>query len=344
MAIDISLAQLSRLTGCQSVRVLETVQSLWSGYGVIVRVELVGLPNHDAPQPAIVKFVSPPGDDQSGHKYGWDGNVSHQRKLSSYQNEFAWYRTLASECDANCRVPKLIAGEYQDPTWLFVLEDLDAAGFQLRHHGASEQQLHACIVWLANFHATFLSDSQASQSQSSGMDHGLWPIGTYWHLGTRPDELRQMPASSLKDAAAKIDQRLNAARFQTIVHGDAKLANFCFSDDDSVAAVDFQYVGGGCGMKDLAYLISSCLSEDECERQEQSLLTLYFDQLKTAVFAKTTNGFTSQQWGDLEAEWRGLYRFAWADFYRFLAGWSPGHWKMHRYSERLAAECCRILK
>lgn len=27
---------------------------------------------------------------------------------------------------------------------------------------------------------------------------------------------------------------------------------------------------------------------------------------------------------------------AWTDFFRFLQGWSPGHWKIHRYSERLA--------
>ena len=27
---------------------------------------------------------------------------------------------------------------------------------------------------------------------------------------------------------------------------------------------------------------------------------------------------------------------AWTDFYRFLKGWSPGHWKIHSYSERLA--------
>jgi len=40
------------------------------------------------------------------------------------------------------------------------------------------------------------------------------------------------------------------------VHGDAKLANFCFSrDGKKVAAVDFQYVDGGCGMKDLSRII-----------------------------------------------------------------------------------------
>jgi hypothetical protein len=31
-----------------------------------------------------------------------------------------------------------------------------------------------------------------------------------------------------------------------------------------------------------------------------------------------------------------MYAVAWTDFYRFLQGWSPGHWKIHGYSERLA--------
>ncbi len=36
--------------------------------------------------------------------------------------------------------------------------------------------------------------------------------------------------------------------------------------------------------------------------------------------------------------WRRLYPLAWTDFHRFVKGWSPGHWKIHGYSERLARE------
>ena len=37
----------------------------------------------------------------------------------------------------------------------------------------------------------------------------------------------------------------------------------------------------------------------------------------------------------LEEDWRALYPVAWTDFYRFLKGWSPGHWKIHGYSARM---------
>jgi hypothetical protein len=33
-----------------------------------------------------------------------------------------------------------------------------------------------------------------------------------------------------------------------------------------------------------------------------------------------------------------LYRMAWADFHRFMKGWSPGHWKLSDYSERVTRE------
>jgi aminoglycoside phosphotransferase (APT) family kinase protein len=132
-----------------------------------------------------------------------------------------------------------------------------------------------------------------------------------------------------------IDARLNQANYQTLVHGDAKLANFCFSaDGDRVAAVDFQYVGGGCGMKDVAYFVGSCLDERACEARESELLDYYFSALREALGR-------SEKRCDVEAliaEWRGLYPVAWTDFHRFIKGWSPGHWKINSYSERLARE------
>jgi Ser/Thr protein kinase RdoA (MazF antagonist) len=150
-----------------------------------------------------------------------------------------------------------------------------------------------------------------------------------------------MDEGELKQAAPVINRRLNEAPFRTLVHGDAKLANFCFSDDGTrVAAVDFQYVGGGCGMKDVAYFIGSCLDESECERREASLLDAYFSALKEALALQRPHIDAA----DVEAAWRPLYGLAWTDFYRFLLGWSPGHWKIHDYSERLAHEVVSQLR
>jgi len=135
----------------------------------------------------------------------------------------------------------------------------------------------------------------------------------------------------LKTMAAAIDERLNQCKYQTIVHGDAKLANFCFEEDmTGVAAVDFQYVGGGCGMKDLAYFLGSCLRIEDLELWEEDLLDLYFEEF---------NQFKIQQDLDfelteIEKEWREMYNLAWADFSRFLLGWMPNHQKINTFSRK----------
>lgn len=92
-------------------------------------------------------------------------------------------------------------------------------------------------------------------------------------------------------------------------------------------------------MKDVAYFIGSCFDEHDCERWEQSLLDTYFAELQQALVIHQPHISATE----VEAVWRPLYSVAWTDFYRFLKGWSPGHWKIHRYSERLAHEVVSLL-
>ena len=308
-------------TGATGASGMEFVQELWSGYGRIVRVKLVGADVGTV----VVKQICPPDAARGSHPRGWNTDISHQRKLQSYEVEAHWYQTFAPQCSDTCRVPRCLGVFERDGVRHVVLEDLDAAGFAVRSREPSVAQIHACLRWLAEFHATFMgSDPQ-----------GLWPEGTYWHLDTRPDELAALTDDALRAAAPKLDHKLKASSFRTLVHGDAKVANFCFSaGGQDVAAVDFQYIGGGCGMKDVAYFISSCLSEDEAEKQEQPLLEVYFTHLREALRMSCADVDVDE----LERQWRELYPIAWADFYRFLCGWSPGHWKIHRYSERLTRE------
>ena len=304
-----------RCTGADAVRPLDRIQSLWSGYGEIIRVGLTGC----AHSTLVLKHVEPPT--QAHHPRGWNTSRSHERKLRSYAVEQTFYDRYAETCDAGARVPRCIATHAADDGWWLLLEDLDAAGFDGRRMELSPSELDACLAWLAGFHATFVGVEPRD----------LWKIGTYWHLATRPDEFEALTDERLRRAAPILDDRLNDATHKTLVHGDAKIANFCFARDGRVAAVDFQYVGGGCGIKDVAYFLSSCMTEAECEARAPQHLDTYFRFLGDAARRRST----SIDLDALEAEWRALYPIAWADFYRFLAGWSPDHWKIHGYSDRL---------
>ncbi|GAA4966722.1 oxidoreductase family protein [Algibacter aquimarinus] len=303
-------------TGASSLVEKEIIQELWSGYGKIIRVQL----ENSTLESVVIKHVQLPK--RNNHPRGWHTDIGHQRKLKSYKVETIWYQTYSKHSKA--RLPKCFGVEnYQDET-LIILEDLDTAGFPLRKQNVEWEDIDRCLEWLAQFHASFLEKTP----------NGLWDVGTYWHLDTRPQELEVLDDTALKNSAIAIDKKLNDCTFKTFVHGDAKLANFCFSKNGEVAGVDFQYVGGGCGMKDVAYFIGSCLNESDCERLESKILDTYFTHLHKAL------GKTNEA---LENEWRALYRVTWADFHRFLKGWSPGHWKINSYSERITAEVIKKL-
>ncbi len=287
------------------------LQSLWGGYGDLWRGELtteLGL------ESVVVKDVRPPAD---------DGSLSHRRKLRSYRVEQAFYARYAARCGEACRVPRSLAVAADAGAFLTVLEDLAGAGFAGHMRvGASERS--SALRWLAAFHATFLGQAPDD----------LWKVGSYWHLGTRPDELSRMRHPTLRAAAASIDARLSAARFRTLLHGDAKLENMCFARDGAVALVDFQYVGGGVGVKDVAYFLSSCLTPGECAALVPRCVDEYFDALKTALGSKLSPSELTL----VEREWRELFPLAWTDFYRFLLGWAPGQYDHDPYSDQLVRQ------
>jgi hypothetical protein len=306
--------QIIAVTQASSIVSEELVQSLWGGYGELMRFKLAG---GKCPS-VIVKHIQLPK--QSDHPKGWNTDLSHQRKLTSYQVECKWYAHYAKLTDRHCRMPQSFYINKAKNEVLLIMEDLNTAGFSIRltPDKVNLRQVKSCLTWLAHFHAKFMNTTPDE----------LWPIGTYWHLDTRPDEWNRMQNTALKQAAHGIDMRLNNVTYQTLVHGDAKLANFCFSSADLVAAVDFQYVGRGCGMKDVAYLIGSCFDEVACEKYESELLDHYFQELQVSMHKRVDYQLVKH-------EWSALYKYAWADFYRFLDGWSPDHWKMHDYSRRL---------
>lgn len=295
------------------------IQNLWSNYGEILRYKLEG----SEYKSIVIKHVRLP--ENSSHPRGWNTDISHNRKIKSYIVETQWYKKWSSLCDESCRIPECITLDNKGDEVLIVLEDLNESGYPVRKSSVNMNQVKLCIKWLANFHGTFINKKP---------EH-LWEKGTYWHLQTRPEELKALTDIRLKKSAGLIDKKLDSCPYSTIVHGDAKLANFCFSEDgNSIAVVDFQYTGGGVGVKDLAYFIGSCLYEEDCGNFEDELLECYFTHLK----AKIRSVGYDIDLDELETLWRELYPVAWTDFHRFLKGWSPGHWKINGYSERLSQQ------
>lgn len=272
------------------------VQTLWGGYGRIERHRVDGA----AAGSVVAKVVRPPA-----HGAG----PGHARKLRSYAVESAFYATFAGRLRGAARVPACLgAAERGGERWL-LLEDLDGSGFPGRLRRLDAGALAACLAWLGAFHGTFLDTPPGP----------LWARGSYWHLGTRADEHAAMPPGPLRDAAARLDAALAACPVQTLLHGDAKPANFCFPPhhEGAVAAVDFQYVGGGVGVVDVVYLLS-CMPARWRTRHLGAALDTYFEALRARAPGRGAAA---------EAAWRPLVDVAWADLARFLSGWCGEVWE-----------------
>ena len=179
-------------TGAQTIRSAAVIQSLWSGYGEIVRLELEG-----STYPSVIlKHIKLP--EAGSHPRCWNTGRSHNRKIRSYQVEAHWYQDYAHQCDSDCPVSGCLAVNTVENETVVVLTDLDAAGFDLRKEILTIEDIRARLDWLASFHATFMNSPA----------NGLFECSSYWHLDTRPDELAALEDVSLRQAASCIDRQL----------------------------------------------------------------------------------------------------------------------------------------
>lgn len=290
-------------TGASAITDSVLLQNLWGGYGELRRMHLQDRPS------VILKCVQPPAEART--------SVSDRRKRRSYEVERSWYQGPARRCQA--RLAACLAAGSLGETRLLLLEDLANAGYA----PGRPPQIGAGLRWLARFHASFLNDRPT----------GVWEQGGYWHLDTRQDEFQRMPAGPLKESARGLDQLLRNARYQTLVHGDSKPANFLWKNAEEAAAVDFQYVGVGCGIRDVAYFLDCCTSYQGNQEKAESWLDFYFRALQQACPDLPP---------DLESEWRRLYPVAWADYARFMQGWGrPG--PLDRYGQRQLQRALALL-
>ena len=96
-------------------------------------------------------------------------------------------------------------------------------------------------------------------------------------------------------------------------------------------------MGGGCGMKDVAYLLSG-----GSEALEERQLDTYFGALRAAL-SQRRDASNAIDVAALENEWRALYPIACADYYRFLAGWAKSYWRSDAHAQRVTRKVLRDL-
>lgn len=158
-----------------NVHACDIIQALWGDYGYLYRLSL----DSENYPTVIVKHIELPT--MANHPRGWNTPLSHQRKLKSYQVEWAWYQHFAPLCCINDQfaspVPQAMLIQ-STPSMLLVLEDLAKLGFNRLCSSPNHQAILSGLTWLANFHGRFLHKKGDAPQHADT----LWEIGSYWQL------------------------------------------------------------------------------------------------------------------------------------------------------------------
>jgi len=245
--------------------------------------------------PLILKLISPPRKrasiEDEGHLRKMLSYEVEQRFYSDVVpllgDEIAVAKCLASTRDMDGKVGEEELKGLMATIMVDLRSRFPVAGG--KRSVLNRTQVHGALDWLARFHSRswgLLPDSldnyvlpplkEFKRRQSTGKDvgSGLWLNGGYTYLATRRKEyasLAQDTDSGWSEALCRVlgsslmSVTEMAALFLTpcgrsiesYIHGDVKSENlFTTIDSDEVAFFDFQYVGLGLGVCDLAKLFT----------------------------------------------------------------------------------------
>lgn len=307
--------------------------------------------------PLILKLISPPSTNSQNEGEG------HLRKMLSYQVEQFFYTRIAPDLDTDVPVAKCISSTMDIPKRDPELEGLMGiilADLRPNYPIAGEKrsvlnknQVFGALTWLAHLHSSWnLSENQEyilppleeySRRRQGDKRSGVWLNGGYTYLATRRseyDSLKQDTGSEWSErlctpfyglgsgsssiaemAAAVLTPRGRPC--ESLIHGDVKSENLFTTEQGEVAFFDFQYVGLGLGVCDLAKLLTcsvplGMLDDRLSEKMdmgggERGLLEWYYSTLMR-------RGERAYDWATFIRHWET----ALVDWCRFQASW--GFW------------------
>jgi hypothetical protein len=226
-----------------------------------------------------------------------------------YEREVRFYEEGAAR--SPIRTPARYASAFDAESGDFVLlmEDLGGRRVHDQVRGCAAEDAVRDLEALARHHATWwdspdlaslpwvycIADPPNPQALVPALEHS-WPIieKDFGHLlrGPMYDAARRMPG-----AVVELMERLSEPPI-TLVHGDHRLDNLFFTDDEGVEAVallDWQINGAARGPYDVGYFLSQSLVPEERKRTEHDLVKTYHQALVT----NGVSGYSFEQcWED----------------------------------------------
>lgn len=251
-----------------------------------VRFTLTWSPPHSGPATVVGKFPSP---DPMSRAAG----VS----LGNYEREVRFYAELADTVAV--RAPRCHVAVLDDATgdFVLVLADLAPAAVGDQVRGCTTDEAAAAVDELVALHAPRWADptlTTLGDWLGPRLVGGGDALADAWRMmlpafverfDGRLDATTRSVAERFTDVVGEWVQPLDTPL--TLTHNDYRLDNLLFDVDPTdgsttCAVVDWQTVGLGPGVADVAYVLGAGLLPDERRRRERDLLARYLDGLAAA--------------------------------------------------------------
>ena len=214
--------------------------------------------------------------------------------LRSYELEVRFYQQLAA--DLPMRTPRCHYADIdvEAADFILLLEDLAPArqGDQLA--GCTTEEAAVAVAELPKLHAPRWGDPSLGSIEWLHRDPAARQAFMAELLPVLHDGFRTRYADRIDDEVAqscdalfgRLGEHLGTRRAPaTIVHGDYRLDNLLFGGLDGgvpVAVVDWQTVGTGSAMDDVAYFLGAGLLPEDRRATEEALVHDYLDRLHEA--------------------------------------------------------------
>ena len=237
-------------------------------------------------------------------------------RLGLYERETRFYTELASSLNAQTPAVyhadmDLAAGDH-----VLLLEDLQhlRAGDQIL--GCGEQDARAAMRYLSALHSSWWNDQRLASlpwlaRPGETATYELVAANYSDGLETALERLSNWLPAEIEDIARRFARAVpwflqtQGSGPITLVHGDFRLGNLFFSDDDKIVeitALDWQLISAQRCAADVAYFICWSLDTEERRRIENGLLEEYHAAL-------LTGGVRDYAYRDFIQDYRrGLFR------------------------------------
>ncbi|MCI3948639.1 MAG: hypothetical protein K0R11_573 [Acidimicrobiales bacterium] len=263
-----------------------TTEQIGQGVGILAllwRVHLTYRGGGEGPATAVLKLP---------HTLPESRHVADSFRF--YEREVRFYEQAAERTPL--RTPARYASSFDDDDddggsgdFILLMEDMAGRTVHDQVAGCPAADAERDLQALAAHHAAWWNSSElpslpwavrvADPPNPQALVPALrqsWPIMetrfAEYLRGPMFDAARRMP-----DVVVSLMERLSEPPV-TLLHGDHRLDNLFFSEDD-VAALDWQITGTGRGAYDVAYFLSQSIISEERKRVEHDLVRAYHGAL-----------------------------------------------------------------